>query len=281
MIFFSRKRHFSCLAIFLIVAIIFPAGQELFCEENTPKEYRINKHYLKTLKDDFFDTISSPKKWENKNYLTMAALIGTTVLLFTVDDEIHKWVQERKTSATGDVAEIASSLGGGAIIAPMLVTLYGAGELFGSKGLRRIALLGIESWLISGAITMVLKFVIGRSRPKNNEGSTTFIPFSASNGYYSFPSGHSSSAFAVASVVAKHVDNFFVDFFVYGLATSVALSRIHKSKHWASDIFLGSALGYFIGKNICDRCNERESKKVKINLQFSREIQSISLSFRF
>ncbi len=38
------------------------------------------------------------------------------------------------------------------------------------------------------------------------------------------------------------------NYIVYPIATGTALSRLNRPRHWASDIFAGAAIGYFVGK---------------------------------
>jgi len=65
----------------------------------------------------------------------------------------------------------------------------------------------------------------------------------------SFPSGHSTAAFSVATVVAYRYRNHkWVPVLAYGLATAIGLSRIATQAHFPSDVFLGSALGYSVAR---------------------------------
>ena len=64
----------------------------------------------------------------------------------------------------------------------------------------------------------------------------------------SFPSGHASSSFAFAAVVAqRYPHNFWIKWGAYGLATGVSLARVGGKKHFASDILVGGTLGYISG----------------------------------
>jgi membrane-associated phospholipid phosphatase len=64
----------------------------------------------------------------------------------------------------------------------------------------------------------------------------------------SFPSGHAISTWALASVVAHEYPNsILVPITAYGLATTVSASRFAARKHFASDIIVGAAMGWFIG----------------------------------
>lgn len=66
--------------------------------------------------------------------------------------------------------------------------------------------------------------------------------------YDSFPSGHTSVAFTMATVIAKRYNNTkIVPVISYTLATLVGLSRITEDAHWLSDCIVGGALGYGIG----------------------------------
>lgn len=65
----------------------------------------------------------------------------------------------------------------------------------------------------------------------------------------SFPSGHTASAFAVATVVARRYSNHrWVPFVAYGVAGLVAFSRVSLTTHFVSDVFFGGALGYSVGR---------------------------------
>jgi membrane-associated phospholipid phosphatase len=77
----------------------------------------------------------------------------------------------------------------------------------------------------------------------------------------SFPSGHSTVAFAIATVVATSYNKtIWVPIVCYTLAGLTALSRVYQNDHWFSDVFVGSALGFAIGKTIINN----QMKKLKI-----------------
>jgi len=64
----------------------------------------------------------------------------------------------------------------------------------------------------------------------------------------SFPSGHAAVSFAFASVIAhRYPRNHWLKWSVYGLAAGVSLARVGGKKHFASDILVGSTLGYVTG----------------------------------
>ncbi|HEY2860283.1 MAG TPA: phosphatase PAP2 family protein [Terracidiphilus sp.] len=101
---------------------------------------------------------------------------------------------------------------------------------------------------------LVIKAITRRERPSDvptgGDYSNTFFnggksPLKGS----SFPSGHATAAFSVATVVAYRYRNHkWVPWAAYGLASAIGLSRIATQAHFASDVFLGSAIGYSVAR---------------------------------
>ena len=92
------------------------------------------------------------------------------------------------------------------------------------------------------AIVYGLKYATQRERPDGSDNQ-------------SFPSGHTSQAFAMASV-AQHHYGWKIGVPAYALAGLMGASRIHEDKHWLSDVVAGAALGYIAGRTVV-RVNRR------------------------
>jgi membrane-associated phospholipid phosphatase len=103
----------------------------------------------------------------------------------------------------------------------------------------------------AGIVAFVLKKIVGRERPYYNDNLGSFHIFTRleeGSSFHSFPSGHTITAFSMATVIAKEYrDKKWVGITSYGLASLVGLSRISLDRHWASDVLIGSILGYAIG----------------------------------
>jgi undecaprenyl-diphosphatase len=95
----------------------------------------------------------------------------------------------------------------------------------------------------AGIIGNVLKFLIGRARPKlfDDGGSLHFQPFTAAHDFNSFPSGHSTTMGAVAMVLMLWFPKARIPLFL--LCAFVAATRIAARAHYASDVVAGFALG--------------------------------------
>lgn len=274
--------HHKNLCVFILLSILFfsPCNNFLF-SENLSDEYKLNKEFLRNLGEDFTDILVSPKNWRGRDFLNLSAVLGVGFLLYTVDQDIHQWSQDHRSSSSEDFSKAITHLGHGGFLAGLISALYVSGELSHNNSLRKTALLSLESWVTTGIIVRSLKIITGRARPETGEPSHAFHLFSLRSRFNSLPSGHASSAFAVATVIADQSRKTYLDILAYSLATLVALSRIHNNKHWASDVFLGSSIGYFVAKKISDLDRNRDSKKVQFSFQFSPQRQAFSLSISF
>jgi hypothetical protein len=115
----------------------------------------------------------------------------------------------------------------------------------------------IASVIAGGIVTPVLKFATGRNRPRDAGKTFEFKPFSGAS---SFPSGHTTEAFAVASVIATHYPAGWVQGVAYGSAALVGFARIHHQAHFLSDVTAGAIIGTVTGRAVVHR-NEQERRR--------------------
>jgi membrane-associated phospholipid phosphatase len=155
-----------------------------------------------------------------------------------------------------------------------LAGLGAYGLIFKNQKLVTTTLLATQSYITAGALAVVLKFVSGRTRPSyydpSVEAEPKFVgPFSKTsrdaNGKWvnsSFPSGHTTVAFAAATVFAsEYKDHPIVPIIAYSAATLIGLSRITENKHWTTDVFVGAVLGFLSGKQVVN--NYHRFAKIK------------------
>jgi membrane-associated phospholipid phosphatase len=171
-----------------------------------------------------------------------------------------------------------------------LLALGTYGFLFQNEKIKTTTLLATQAYLSSAIIFESMKFLSGRQRPnyydpKTKENDPTFHgPFyqfkKGSDGnkpptssYTSFPSGHTAVAFAAATVYAmEYHDRPIIPIVAYSAATLIGLSRITENKHWASDVFVGAALGYLCGRQVVNnyhRYSKLQKQKQKQSLSFN------------
>jgi len=272
-----------CLAFMLVVGILLAgiSPLRLFCGEETTPDYRLNQEFLSGFGNDVYEVFKAPGRWGSEDWWRLTAVLGTGVLLYAFDQKIHDWSQDHFTQKSEDWARVGSTFGNGLFLGGLIASLYLGGEIFDEKSLRKTALLGLESWLTAGAVVLGLKAVLGRSRPYTGLGARHFEPFSLRSANYSFPSGHAVSAFAVATVVADQTDFILADVLAYALSTWTALSRVHESEHWASDVFIGAAIGYFIGKKICSLHRPENQTDIQVGFSLRPGAKGLTITLSF
>ena len=110
---------------------------------------------------------------------------------------------------------------------------------------RETGLLAGEAGLDAFLDTEVLGYAFGRDRPFTGNGRGQFF-----QGSDSFPSQHAAISWAIASVIAHEYPGPLTQFLAYGLATGVDAARFVGQKHFASDLVVGSALGWYLGRQV-------------------------------
>jgi membrane-associated phospholipid phosphatase len=98
---------------------------------------------------------------------------------------------------------------------------------------------------IAAVLANVLKHLIGRPRPKFVHSGDWQMAISWVSGLDSFPSGHSTASFAVATVLAKRFPLWGP--LCVGAAVFVALSRVLRGSHFPTDVVGGAVVGILSG----------------------------------
>jgi membrane-associated phospholipid phosphatase len=216
----------------------------------------LDTNYFNNIFTDTGYVLTSPMRWDKSDWVTVAFIAGVTGTLFFFDEDITGEVEQRAPeaksnldSALDDIGSVFEPFGNGSFSIPAMMGFYIYGRYQDNEKAKRTALLAAESFLVTTIFTTALKSMLGRQRPYSGEGADIFK--GPSLGKNSFPSGHTSSAFAIATVVANEYENVaLVTPISYSIATLTGLSRIQDKNHWASDVFFGATLGYFTAKTI-------------------------------
>jgi membrane-associated phospholipid phosphatase len=182
-----------------------------------------------------------------------------TVIAAPLDRALANALQD--SSLQGSRLLRASSTGVRVLATPGGLVLgsgvYAAGRLRDDRDMAELGLHTTEAILIADAITGVVKVVAGRSRPNNNPDTPydfkLFRGWSGGDPFRSFPSGHTTSAFAAASAATEEVGyqwpehKKLVGIVLYGTAGLAGISRVYNNAHWASDVAVGAMIGSFTG----------------------------------
>ncbi|MCF8369228.1 MAG: phosphatase PAP2 family protein [Bacteroidales bacterium] len=238
------------IRIFFIIVLIYSSNLLFGQTDTVLVNGKINGTYFVSYWHDTKAIISKPIQWKGKQWATFAGVAGLTGLTYIYDKEIFDFFERNVNNTSDQISQnFIEPWGSGLYSLPLLAGVY----LTGTKNSRHknIALTGVKAFILSGGAAVLLKHAFHRYRPNENllpnprawDGP---IPFSSD--HLSFPSGHTTTAFSVASVLAYgYKDKTWVGISAYTMAGLVGLSRIHDGKHWASDVVAGAALGTFVG----------------------------------
>jgi hypothetical protein len=114
---------------------------------------------------------------------------------------------------------------------------------------QETTILAEEAMVDSFILNTALGYAFDRETPTEGNGKGALWPHGPSTwpDGQSMPSDHSILAWSFALVVAQEYPGWATKWIVYPLAGSVSAARVIGRKHFPSDVFVGSVLGYYIG----------------------------------
>jgi membrane-associated phospholipid phosphatase len=146
---------------------------------------------------------------------------------------------------------------GAAAYAGMVGGAYLLSRATNNDHMRETAVLSGEAAVDTLLISEGVKYLAGRDRPLEGDGTGAFR-----NGGSSFPSLHSADAFAIASVVAHEYPGPLTQLLAYGGAAAISAARVTGRQHFTSDVLVGGALGWFIGRQVYNAHSDRENREL-------------------
>ena len=179
----------------------------------------------------------SQKQWE---WAPAALVVGG--LFIKADQTIEKHVPTNKTTVSRAVT--ASNAGVG-ILAATGAGLFLLGHLQNDDQKRETGILAGEAAIGALADTEIFKYAAGRERPFTGTSPGRFFV-----GGDSFPSAHASVSWAIASVIAHEYPGPLTQLLAYGTAGGVSAARWAGQKHFFSDVAIGAALGWYMGREV-------------------------------
>jgi membrane-associated phospholipid phosphatase len=152
--------------------------------------------------------------------------------------------KDTQQAATGQLSwsDTFETAGGPVYSTVFVAGMFTAGRFASGLRFRAMTYDMLDAAIVNFAYTEVIKVAVGRERPNGQDNR-------------SFPSGHTSNAFALAAVAQGHY-GWKIGVPAYALAGLMGVSRIHQDKHWLSDVVAGAGLGYIVGRTVV-RVNSR------------------------
>jgi hypothetical protein len=233
--------------------------------------------YSEILIADIKHVVTAPARWKEAEWRqagwSSLAVLGTALV-------IDRPLQDEMRRHHGDHAFITQTERFGSQYAAGVVGgFYLAGALADDETSKQVAQDGIAASLIaSGIITPTIKLIAGRSRPRANQGAYKFTPFSDANS--SFPSGHTTEAFALAAVVADHYEESWVSATAYSIAGLVGLARSYHHAHFASDVLAGAMIGTLVGRQVVAHNADLRSGKLVLLPELGTGLIGVRIAWR-
>jgi membrane-associated phospholipid phosphatase len=179
------------------------------------------------------------------------ALIGivggfSALTVRTADAHVAGWASAHGDSSYGDLGAV---LGDGWTEAGGAIATYAVGALGHYPRLAHAGSDLIRAQAVNGLLTWGFKTAVARDRPDG--------------GAHSFPSGHTSAAFATAAVLDGDF-GWRAGVPAFAAATFIGWTRVRDSHHWLSDVVVGGAIGAIAGRTVVGRADERPWRVVPV-----------------
>jgi membrane-associated phospholipid phosphatase len=201
----------------------------------------------------------APARMKTRDIAPLLAIAATAAFLVSADERTRDSIQgyADRHPWVGDVGPVVTLMGNEAAWGTA-GAFFGLGLLLKDARARDTGYLAAAAMAQAFLVDGIMKGVAGRQRPYFEDGvdrwwgpAGFFKRFESgmSAKYVSFPSGHTTKAFALATVVAlQYRHTGWVPAVAYAVATGVGLSRMTMDKHWSSDVFCGAVLGHAIAR---------------------------------
>jgi len=244
--YYLMKKWLLIIMILLVFSRIYAAGTD---SVSYPE---LNKTYLKSYYYDSKNFLFSPAKWKARKWIELGVVTGIGVLAYTQDEKIQKYFVGHQSTAADNLSKyVFEPIGNGIGTSVIIGGLYVGGRLAKDNRLAGTSLTAAKAFIVSTVCAQAVKQLTHRHRPYQDEipdHAQWEGPF-ADIHYNSFPSGHSTAAFSLATVFAmEYSKTVWVPVLAYSLAAGTAVSRLYDNEHWASDVVIGSALGFVTGR---------------------------------
>ena len=205
----------------------------------------------------------SPLHMTQKQWEWAVPLVLAGGALVVADNNIEKHVPTNPTTVSHAVTASNAGLG-------VLVGAGGAMFLLGhvkkDDQKRETGILSGEAAIGAFLDTEVFKYAAGRDRPFVGTSPGRFFV-----GGDSFPSAHAAVSWAIASVIAHEYPGALTQVLAYGVAGGVTAARWAGQKHFASDLVIASALGWYMGRQVFNSHSHYSDADVARYGTFSKE----------
>ena len=253
---FSRK--FSLFIQLIFVSLLI--GSSVFSQSVTQPDQKasptpqqspspsVEHSFFKNILRDQRAIWTAPFAAEKNDVRWIMPLAATSAVLFATDRHTAGELAEPGDHhARLEVSKDISELGSLYATAGIAGAFYVVGRGTNNPRARETGILGLEALIDTGIVTSAIKVGSQRPRPTVDDASGEFYDKGSS-----FPSGHSASIWSLATVVSCEYGRHrpLVQVAAYGAATAVSVARYTGQNHFLSDVVIGSAIGFGVGRYV-------------------------------
>lgn len=233
------------------------------------------------LLDEAVDFVYTPVTLTDGNLFWTLGIAGAIGLTYAYDDNIRGHLQGGTRSSGMDrLTDIGSLVGSPYLHLGVAALVYGGGALADAPRWKQTGEMMAEALVLADGATLLIKQAVGRGRPSVTSRKDDLQPFQFKSDYDSFPSMHTASSFALASVMAHTSDSLPVTVLSYTAASFVGFSRLQQNKHWASDVLLAAVIGELAGRVVTSYHTDTK-QRLAILPAFNGEAVTMNLLYRF
>ncbi len=217
-----------------------PEDRRNWLQPGVDPENRLVSPFVKHLASDQARFWTEPAHLRTRDLKWIAPFAGVTAAFIASDSWWSKQVPGSHIATSKTISDYGTY---------SLIGLGGASFLLGhikhDDRLSETGLLAGEAAINSTAVVYGFKEVTQRQRPYQGDGNGSFF-----SGGSSFPSEHAAIAWSIASIWAHEYPGWFSQFAAYSLATTISATRVTARQHFPSDVIIGSALGWYFGREV-------------------------------
>ena len=217
---------------------------------------------VETVVDDVKDFVTAPLHAQRRQWVRFGAALGAVAFAYQFDDDVREHFD---TLTVG--ADAAPDTNDARDAAPAILALGGtwvAAALGNDDDGRREAGSMLEAAALGSAAAYALKELAGRERPYVTADRSGF-----GRDGDSFPSVHTTAAFAIGTVLAESGNDrhrVLRRVLGYGLAVGTAYSRMDHDEHWLSDTVAGAGLGIATARFVMKQRAVRSERRARFEL---------------
>lgn len=248
------------------------------------------RSYFILLGSNIKQEFTKPFRMTKNDFVKLGKFAVVAIAVGFADEPIQRNALDlrNRSNSVRSVGKFITNFGG--LYEAVTLGAFGAyGVIVKNEKVKTTTLLATQAVVTSFLAEAVIKTITGRTRPNYYDPSVEAEPnfkgpfvntskdANGKRSNSSFPSGHTTAAFAAATVFAVEFRNKpVIPIVAYSIATLVGVSRITENKHWASDVLAGAALGYLTGRQVSFNYHrfahiknaEAKKKNITFNMQY-------------